>query len=83
MKRKDILVIVFVIGFSAVFSFFVSNLIFGSPAQHQQQVEDVAPIADSFEKPDSRYFNEKSLNPTKVITIGGDNNQQPFNNPGQ
>lgn len=80
MKQKDIAVIILVVFFSGVFSYFVSNAIFATPEDLKTKVEVVEPITADFTEPDSRYFNANSVNPTLNITIGDGQNQQPFQN---
>jgi hypothetical protein len=79
MKRNDLALIAVVIAFSAVISLVVSKMIFATPANTQQEVEVVQPISADFPAPDSRYFNKESFDPTKLITIGQNNNPDPFN----
>jgi len=81
MKQKDIALIIVIVFVSGVLSFFVSNALFASPKDLQTEVEVVEPISAEFKTPDERYFNEKSINPTQPITIGDDQNEQPFNQP--
>ena len=78
MKQKDLALIVVIIIFSTVISVLLSNLIFASPANREQQVEVVQPITDVFNKPDKRYFNQDAVNPTRIITINPNSNQNPF-----
>lgn len=78
MKQKDIALIIIVVFISAVISYFVSNALFGSPGSKETQVEVVQPIASDFVKPDPRYFNKDSLDPTQLIQIGGPGNPQPL-----
>jgi hypothetical protein len=78
MKQKDIGLIMIVVFVSAVFSLFISNAIFASSKNRQQQVEIVQPISASFSKPDPRYFNAQAVDPTKQITIGQSANTDPF-----
>ena len=78
MKQKDIALIVVIVFISAIASFFISKAIFGSPANRQQTAEVVQPITSNFPKPDPRYFNDKAFDPTRVITIDGSNNPNPF-----
>ncbi|HYH36435.1 MAG TPA: hypothetical protein VD706_02970, partial [Candidatus Saccharimonadales bacterium] len=66
MKQKDIALIVVIVFVSAIISFFVSNAIFGSPENRQQSAEVVQPISSKFPKPDPRYFNNQSFDPTRV-----------------
>jgi hypothetical protein len=78
MKQKDlalILVIVFVSGFM---SFFASRYLLVPSSERIAQVEVVEPIVSDFVQPDTRFFNEKSVNPTQTIEIGGNGNATPF-----
>jgi len=77
MKQKDIALIAIVVLISIVFSLVLSKFLF-APKNHQQQVEIVQPISADFPMPDSHYFNDKSIDPTKLITIGNNTNPDPF-----
>lgn len=79
MKQKDILLVIVIIIVSAVFSFILTSVLFGSPETRKEKVEVIETITDKFDKPDSKFFNEKSVNPTKLIRIEENQNQQPFN----
>jgi hypothetical protein len=83
MKQKDLALIAIIVVFSAIFSYFISNAIFASPKNRQQQVEVVEPITSDFPQPDSHYFNEKAFDPTKIITIGKNANPDPFSKSAQ
>ena len=74
MKQKTIITIVVTGIVSAGFAFVVSNYLFRSPKNRQQKTEVVQKISTEFNSPDKTYFNEQSINPTLIITIG-DNNQ--------
>lgn len=77
MKEKDIALIIVIAFVSAIISFVVSNKIFVTPANRQQEVEVVDKVYSSFQTPDSRYFNSNSIDPTHTPSIGT-NNQNPF-----
>jgi hypothetical protein len=79
MKQKDIALIVVIIFISAIVSWVASNMIFAPPKNRQQQVEVVQPITADFPQPDSHYFNNTAFDPTKLITISQNNNNNPFN----
>lgn len=79
MKQKDIALILVVIFISVVVSLFISNKIFASPKNRQQQVDVVQSITDDFSQPDKTYFNSNSIDPTQPITIGQNANSNPFN----
>jgi len=79
MKQKDLAVIIIVVFISGILSFFISNMFFALPKQKVQKVEVVAPITPDFPVPDSKYFNNNSIDPTQIIHISGNNNQAPFN----
>ena len=78
MKQKDIALIIVVAFISAIVSFFVSNKIFVTPANRQQDVQIVDKINPSFQTPSGKYFNSNSIDPTQTPTIGDANNQDPF-----
>jgi hypothetical protein len=79
MKQKDIALLIGVAGASMIVSILLSRLILVTPKNRQQQVEVVQVINSDFPTPDSNYFNEESVNPTKLIQIGDTTNQEPFN----
>lgn len=83
MKQKDIALIVVIALISAILSFFVSNKIFVTPANRQQQVEVVDAISPSFQTPSNKYFNSNSIDPAQSSPIGTGNNQNPFNGSSQ
>ena len=78
MKQKDIALIVVIVFISAIISLLLSNAIFVSPKNRQQQVEVVQPITSDFPKPDGQFFNNQANDPTKLITIGQNANTDPF-----
>lgn len=78
MKRKDIALIAFIVVISTVIAFVISNSLFSSPKKRQQQTEVVQPITTDFPQPDSHYINNQAFDPTKLITIGQNNNTDPF-----
>ncbi|MFA5004240.1 MAG: hypothetical protein WC498_03140 [Candidatus Saccharimonadales bacterium] len=78
MKQKDIALIIVIAAISAVLSFIISGRIFVTPANRQQKVEVVDAISPAFETPSTKYFNKDSINPTQLVQIGNNNNQNPF-----
>lgn len=78
MKKNDFTVIAVVIIVSTLFSLILSRAFIGSPNNQQTQVEVVGPITTEFPTPDNKFFNDKSLNPTLLIEITPNNNQNPF-----
>ena len=83
MKQKDIGLILVIVFVSAVISLFVSKSIFAAPKSRQQKVDVVQPITSEFQKPDPRYFNGSSFDPTQTINISPNNNTNPFNSSSQ
>lgn len=71
MKQKDILLISVVVIIAATVSFVVSSKVFAPPKDRKTLVEVVEPITTEFKEPNKQYFNDKSVNPTKTIEIGG------------
>lgn len=78
MKQKDIALIIIIVAVSAVLAFLVSNWIFGGQRAGEQTAEVIDVITDEFRQPPEKYFNANSVNPTKLIEIGGDPNPNPF-----
>mgnify|MGYP003395874337 CR=1 FL=1 len=78
MKQKDFTLIVLVVGISTVVAFVFSNLVISPDAKRNTKVEVVQPITDQFTTPDSKYFNDQSIDPTQLIQIGDNQNPQPF-----
>jgi hypothetical protein len=81
MKQQDLALVVVSVVISATLALFVSKALFASPQKRQQQVEVVPPISASIAKPqpNSPYFNNQAIDPTKLITIGNNANPDPFN----
>jgi hypothetical protein len=74
VKQKD-LVLIIVVGFvSAVFAVLATNLLMGSADSRKQTAEVVDPIVADFDRLDSRYFNSNSVNPTQLIEIRDQSN---------
>jgi len=78
MKRKDVILILIIILFAGIVSLIVSNFFFAPDESKSLSAEVVEPITSEFQQPDSGVFNNKAINPTKLIEIGNSNNQQPF-----
>lgn len=78
MKSKDFLLIFTVVFISLIFSIIISGKLISAPKNRQQEVEVVAPITNEFPTPSTKWFNEKSNNPTQLIKIGDKNNTKPF-----
>lgn len=83
MKRKDILTIAVVVIVSGGLSLILSSIFISSPKKHTTKVEVVQKITSDFPEPNKKYFNEQSINPTQLITIGNNANTKPFNGPKQ
>jgi hypothetical protein len=81
MKQKDIILIVAVVLLTGVVTFVISNIFIAPPKDRKEQVEVVEKITADFQKPDTKYFNPNSIDPTQPITIGENNNPKPFNKP--
>jgi hypothetical protein len=78
MKQKDIALILVIVFVSGILSFFISNK-FISPPKHDLEAAKVEPITYEFHEPSTKYFNDKSINPTQLIRINNNSNENPFN----
>jgi hypothetical protein len=77
MRQKDIVIIIAVVGASALLAVVASKFVI-KPADKKQQVEVVQAITADFPTPDQRYFNANSIDPTLQISIGDNANTDPF-----
>lgn len=83
MKQKDIALIIVIIFFSGIISFFISGKIFVTPSNRQQAVQTVDVIDSNFPTPSTKYFNKDSIDHAQLVQIGNNNNQNPFNKASQ
>ncbi len=85
MKQKDIALFAVVAIISGVLSVVISGVLITPKQDKLQQAETVDPISAEFNTPasDSKYFNKNSINPTKLIQIGDNANNVPFNGTAQ
>ena len=81
MKQNDIILIIVCVFVSGALSFVLSNTFISAPKNRQTKVEVIEKLSPDFNKPDPKYFNVNSENPTQLIIIGGENeNNTPFTN---
>lgn len=78
MKQKDIALIIVVIFFAAIISFAVTQMLFSTKGNKSLSAEIVEPISSEFKEPDKTVFNSDAINPTQLIQIGDQNNQNPL-----
>ena len=79
MKQKDIAVIIAVAGISTILAIVVAGLIFKSPDKQGTKVMVLDSVSAEFPVADTAFFNTKSIDSTQTVTIGSNNNVQPFN----
>ena len=80
MKQKDLITIVASVVVAGIFSFIICSQFINSSADHNQKYEIVQPISAEFNLPDKKIFNTEAINPTKLIEIAPNTNNQPFAN---
>ena len=78
MKQKDIALVTVIAIISAVISILLSNMLISAPKNRQMKATVVGQISNEFSGEDKKYFNKDSINPTKLIKVGNDNNTTPF-----
>lgn len=83
MKQKDIALIGGVCLISIIFAIFASNFLLASTGGSQMQAEKVESISATFEVPKNTYFSDNSINPTQLIRIQLNDNEQPFQQPSE
>jgi hypothetical protein len=77
MKQKDLLIIAVAVIIAGTISYVLSNKMFGGPKNRNVSVQVVEPITTDFNRPNDKYINNNSINPTQIITIGGNQATQP------
>jgi hypothetical protein len=82
VKQKDVALIIFIAAISGIVSFAASHFLFATPTNRQQKVAVVDKITTEFVTPDSKFFNNQSIDPAKLIEIQNSNNSNPFNGSG-
>jgi len=80
MKQKDYAIIIVIVIISAGLSFYLSGKIFVTAKNRQQQVEVVPVISSSFGTPSTKYFNSSAIDPTQLVNIGNNSNNNEFVN---
>lgn len=79
MKQKDFIAVIGTVLVSAIFAFVLVNKLLGSSSK-DLTAEVVTPITAEFNLPDGKIFNVEAINPTKLIEISPNNNNEPFAN---
>lgn len=78
MKRKDLIVIGVTVFVAGLVSYFICSKFLFSGSSHNQTVEVVEAITSDFSLPDKTIFNSDAIDPTQLIQIGPNSNDQPF-----
>ena len=79
MKQQDIGIVIIIVFFAAIFSYVLSNK-YITPSSKKLNAQVVKPITPDFTLPDSKVFNPDAINPTGLIEIAPNANNQPFTN---
>ncbi|HUC95909.1 MAG TPA: hypothetical protein VMR76_03055 [Candidatus Saccharimonadia bacterium] len=80
MKKNDITFVVSVMIVGAIVAVATTSSLIVKPNSKNDQVETISVLKTSFQTPNSSYFNSQSIDPTQLITIGGNANGAPFSN---
>lgn len=78
MKQADLAMLILIVSFSLVTSYFIGNALFGGETNRSTEVEKVEPISADFPQPDATVFNEDAINLTETINIGESSSASPF-----
>jgi hypothetical protein len=78
LKQKDIALIAVSVIVAGIISIVISNLVFGGEHAKERSIYKVDAISSDFPTPSNKYFNHKSIDPTRLIQIGDANNSTPF-----
>ncbi len=78
MKQSDIAMLVLIVSFSLIGSYFIGNAVFVKDDTRSVKVKVTQPISVEFPAPDEKIFNSQAVNLTEKITIGGSKSETPF-----
>lgn len=83
MKRKDMIMVGVVALVAAFFAYLIAGAMFGSPKKNPLSVPIVIPISQNLPDTSSNsayksIYNAQALDPTQLIRVGGQTNNQPF-----
>lgn len=78
MKKNDIALLASTVIVAAIFALIVTSVSVSKLVSTNQQVTTITTINASFHPPTSEYLNSNSIDPTLLITIGGNLNTAPF-----
>ena len=83
MKQKDIALIIVIAVVSGAASYTASHFLFATPKNRQQKVAMVDAITTDFTTPNAKFYNNSSIDPTRLVEVGNGNNTNPFKGSGQ
>lgn len=78
MKQQDYAIIAVVIIVSGFFAFMITSFFLLPKNSRELTVQKIDVINAEFPDADKKIFNDKAINPTKLIEIGDNSNQSPF-----
>ena len=78
MRKKDLPMLVLIVGISAIVSYLIVGIFISTPKDRKQSVEVAETLTADFTIPEDTNFNSDSINPTKLIEIAPNSNDQPF-----
>ena len=72
MKKTDIAMLILISSVAVMIAFFVVRSIpFLQPPEDGVKVKTIDEISSEVEQPDASVFNDKAINPTVEIVVGG------------
>ncbi len=78
MKKNDITLVVSTMFASAIIALLATSMSISKLVSMNQQVTTVTSINTVFKAPGTQYLNSNSIDPTLLVTIGGNSNSTPF-----
>jgi len=78
MKKSDIAILALIVTLTLVITFLIVKAVFGEAKNGTTKVEKADAISSAVVQPPAKAFNHDAINPTVVIQIGNQANQQPF-----
>lgn len=76
MKKTDVAMIILIASISVLIAYFAGKAIIGDVSHESVKVKTADKISSSVAEPDTNIFNDKAINPTVEVTIGGNAQSQ-------
>lgn len=76
MKKNDITIIVIIVLFSGIATYFIANAYLSNASSQKVEIKTIEAIKSEIVQPDPKIFNKDAINPAVQINIEESGNSQ-------